>query len=40
MGALDVTLDISRLITREVTYKGSFRYGVRACYVLADMPNP
>ena len=28
MGKPDVTLDLGMLITKEVTYKGSFRYGV------------
>ena len=28
MGKPDVTIDLGMLITKEVTYKGSFRYGV------------
>lgn len=28
MGKTDVTIDLGMLMTKEVTYKGSFRYGV------------
>jgi hypothetical protein len=28
MGKPDVTIDLGMLMTKEVTYKGSFRYGV------------
>jgi hypothetical protein len=37
MGTSDVTLDVSQLITKEVTYKGSFRYGVRLSASRVDI---
>ena len=33
MGKPNVTLDVALLVTKEITYRGSFRYGVRRGYL-------
>ena len=42
MGKSDVTIDLGMLMTKEVIYKGSFRYGVSChdivqCVVVTDV---
>jgi len=36
MGNPHVTIDVAALLTKEVNYKGSFRYGVSGIYIWSQ----